>query len=54
MNQPSNNEEEKIDVPPEEGLELLIGVQKARQQACRDEGIPAEDARKLVEEWASK
>jgi hypothetical protein len=35
-------------------IELLAGLQVAREQACRREGIPAEDARKLVDTWASK
>jgi hypothetical protein len=29
-------------------IELLAGIEKARWQARRSEGIPAEDARKLV------
>ena len=35
-------------------IELLAGIQTAREQARRSEGIPAEDARKLVDAWASK
>jgi hypothetical protein len=35
-------------------IELVAGIQKARQQASQGEGIPAEDARKLVDEWASR
>ena len=35
-------------------IELLAGIQTARDQALRGEGIPAEDARKLVDSWASK
>jgi len=35
-------------------IELLAGIQRARQQAHRHEGIPAEEARKLVDTWASK
>lgn len=35
-------------------IELLAGIQTAREQARRDEGIQAEDARKLVNAWASK
>jgi hypothetical protein len=35
-------------------IELLAGIQTAREQARRLEGIPAEDARKLVDAWASK
>jgi hypothetical protein len=35
-------------------VELLAGIQNAREQARRREGIPAEDARKLVDAWTSK
>jgi hypothetical protein len=35
-------------------IELLAGIQTAREQARRSEGIPAEDARKLVDAWAAK
>jgi hypothetical protein len=35
-------------------IELLAGLKTAREQARRNEGIPAEDARKLVDAWASK
>jgi hypothetical protein len=35
-------------------IELLAGIQAAREQARRNEGIPAEEARKLVNAWASK
>jgi hypothetical protein len=35
-------------------IELLAGIQNAREQARRGEGIPAEDARILVDAWASK
>jgi len=35
-------------------VELLAGIQTAREQARRNEGIPAEDARKRVDSWASK
>lgn len=35
-------------------IELLAGIEKARWQARRAEGVPAEDARKLIESWASK
>ena len=35
-------------------IELLAGLEKARSQARRNEGIPAEEARKLVDAWASK
>jgi hypothetical protein len=35
-------------------VELLAGIQTAREQARRGEGISTEDARKLVDAWASK
>jgi hypothetical protein len=35
-------------------IELLAGLQIAREQARRSEGIPTQDARKLVDKWASK
>ena len=35
-------------------IELLVGLQTAREQARRNEGMPAQDARKLVDAWASK
>jgi hypothetical protein len=35
-------------------VELLAGIKIARDQARRGEGIPAEEARKLVEAWASR
>jgi predicted transcriptional regulator len=35
-------------------IELLAGIQEGRRQARRGEGIPAEDARKLVDAWASR
>ncbi len=35
-------------------IELLAGIEKARWQARQGEGIPAEDARKLVDAWAAK
>jgi hypothetical protein len=31
--------------------ELLAGIQNAREQARRKEGIPAEEARRLVNAW---
>jgi hypothetical protein len=34
-------------------IELLAGIQTAREQAGRREGMPAEDARKLVDTWAA-
>ncbi|HEV2693778.1 MAG TPA: hypothetical protein VG347_12875 [Verrucomicrobiae bacterium] len=35
-------------------IELLAGIQTAREQARHHEGVPAEDARTLVDTWASK
>ncbi|HEX3989331.1 MAG TPA: hypothetical protein VHZ30_07850 [Verrucomicrobiae bacterium] len=35
-------------------VELLAGIQSAREQARRHEGILGEEARKLVDAWASK
>jgi hypothetical protein len=35
-------------------IELLAGIQTAREQSRRQEGIRAEDARKLVDTWALK
>ena len=35
-------------------IELLAGVKVAREQARRREGIPAEDARKLIDEWVAR
>ena len=32
-------------------IELLAGIQAAREQARRNEGTPAEDARQLVGAW---
>ena len=34
-------------------IELLAGIKTAREQARRREGIPAEDARKLVDSWVT-
>lgn len=45
------------DAPLEEmarQLEFLAGIKKAEEQAQRREGIPAEDARRLVREWARR
>ena len=45
------------DMPLEElarEIELLAGIQTAREQARRREGIPAEDARQLVDAWAGQ
>lgn len=33
-------------------IELLAGINVAREQAKRGEGIPAEQARKLIDSWA--
>ena len=33
-------------------IELLAGINVAREQAKRGEGIPAEEARKLIDAWA--
>jgi hypothetical protein len=35
-------------------IELFAGIQTAREQARRNEGVSAEDARKLVDSWAPK
>jgi len=35
-------------------IEMLAGIRTAREQARRNEGTPAEDARKLVDAWATK
>jgi len=35
-------------------IELLVGIQTAREPARRREGMSAPDARKLVDSWASK
>jgi hypothetical protein len=35
-------------------IEFLAGIQTGREQAKRREGIPAEDARKLVDAWAGQ
>jgi predicted MarR family transcription regulator len=35
-------------------IELLAGIQRAREQARRSEGVPAEEARKLVAAWTSR
>ena len=45
------------DAPLEEiarEIEFVAGIHAGRQQAQRREGIPAEDARKLVETWAGQ
>ena len=33
-------------------IELLAGIDLARKQAKRGEGIPAEQVRKLIDSWA--
>lgn len=35
-------------------IELLAGIRNARDQVRRQEGVPAEDARKLVDTWAGQ
>ena len=35
-------------------IELRAGIQGAREQARRDEGVTEEEAHKLVDAWASK
>ena len=35
-------------------IELLAGIKTAHEQARRREGIPAEEARKLVDTWAGQ
>ncbi len=43
------------DAPLEEiarEIEFLAGMRTGREQAHRREGIPAEDARKLINSWA--
>ena len=35
-------------------IELLAGIKTAREQARRGEGVPAEDAKKMIEAWASR
>jgi hypothetical protein len=45
------------DTPLEEivrRIELLSGIKAARAQAREGKGIPAEEARKLVDAWASR
>ncbi len=45
------------DTPLEEiarEIEMLAGIKIARDQALKGEGIRAEDARKLVDTWASR
>lgn len=35
-------------------IELLAAIKVARDQARRSEGIPAQDARKLIDTWAGQ
>ena len=35
-------------------IEFMAGVRTAREQAHRREGMPAEDARTLVDTWAGQ
>jgi hypothetical protein len=45
------------DTPLEEiarHIDLLAGIKIARAQARNAEGIPAEDARKLLDSWVSR
>ena len=35
-------------------IDLLSGIESARQQARNREGIPAEEARKLVDAWVAQ
>jgi hypothetical protein len=35
-------------------VELLAGITIAREQVRKEEGIPAEDVRKLVDAWVSQ
>ena len=35
-------------------IEFFAGVRTAREQAQRREGIPAEEARKLIDAWAGR
>jgi len=35
-------------------IELLAGIRIAREQARRGEGIPAENARKLIDTWVAR
>ena len=34
-------------------IELLAGLKVAREQARRGEGVPIDEARKLVDSWAA-
>jgi hypothetical protein len=35
-------------------IELLAGIQTAREQVRRREGIPAQNARSLIEAWVTQ
>jgi len=35
-------------------IELIAGIKAAREQAARGEGIPAEDAGKMIAAWLAK
>lgn len=35
-------------------IELLSGISKAREQARQNEGVSADEARKLIDQWVSK
>ena len=35
-------------------IELIAGIRKAREEAARGEGISAEQAKQLVDVWASR
>lgn len=35
-------------------IELLAGIQRARIQAAQGEGVPAESARHLIDEWVCR
>jgi hypothetical protein len=35
-------------------IELLAGLREARAQARRGEGVPVEDARRLLDTWLSR
>lgn len=35
-------------------IELIAGIQTAREEARRGEGIPAEEARSLIRKWAGQ
>jgi hypothetical protein len=35
-------------------IQFLAGIRVARDQATRREGIPAEDARKLIDQWVGQ